>query len=235
MIFHAERILHPNTLPIVGLFHRHALGQVSGLVDIEALRHADIIREELQGNDGQAGRKMRIDAGDVGREIHGILDIVFSVGGDAAQVRAAGLALDHVGESLLVELVLGEDADDQRAVLDEADGAVLEFPGSIGLAVDVADLLELKAPLEADGIVDAAADEEGILRMGILCGEPLDAFLVAEDLLDLLRNRAQIREEGRGVQSLTDLAELQGQAIDGDELRAVGLGRGDRDLGPARV
>jgi ADP-ribose pyrophosphatase len=40
-------------LYFLGLFHRHALGQVPGLIDVAPTSDGDVIGEQLQGDDGQ--------------------------------------------------------------------------------------------------------------------------------------------------------------------------------------
>ena len=73
---------------------------------------------------------MLVRLGDIDREVHGILHGEVPVAGDAHQVRASRFALRHVGERLLEELGLGQHADDQRSVLDEADGSQRRTPRS---------------------------------------------------------------------------------------------------------
>ena len=62
----------------------------------------------------------------------------------------------------------------------KADGAVLELTGRVRLRVDIADLLELEAAFQADGVIDAAADEEDVVGAGVLGSKPLDALLVLQ-------------------------------------------------------
>ena len=158
------------------LLYRDAFGEVAGLVDIQTLRDAHVIAEKLKGNHGKTADEVAVDLGDIDRKVVGILDIVVPVAGQAHEIGAAGLALGHVADGFLIEIALRQNADDQGVVLDQADGAVLHLAGGIGLAVNIADLLHLEAALEADGIVEAAADEEDIAGHGELGGKPLDAL-----------------------------------------------------------
>ena len=67
-----------------------------------------------------------------------------ALGRKRENVRAAGLDLDHVAHGLVEKRGVGAERDDERAVLDERDRAVLELAGGVGFGVDVADLLELE-------------------------------------------------------------------------------------------
>ena len=55
--------------------------QVARLIDIQALGAADIVGQQLQRNDRQAGGKMRISLGHIDGETGGVLDAVVAVGG----------------------------------------------------------------------------------------------------------------------------------------------------------
>ena len=51
---------------------------------------------------------------------------------------------------------------DDRARLDERDGAVLELAGRVALGVQVGELLQLERALERDREADVAAEEEEV-------------------------------------------------------------------------
>ena len=110
---------------------------------------------------------------------------------------------------------------------------MLQLAGRVGLGVDIADLLQLERALEADGIVDAPADEEHVLRIGLLRGKPLDTLLIEQDALDLLRQRSELRDELR-IALLFELAphlrKFNGEGVAGDELGGVRLRGRYRDL-----
>ena len=110
---------------------------------------------------------------------------------------------------------------------------MLQFAGGVRFAVDIGDLLHLEAALKTDRIVQPAPDEKDVPRVGVLAGKPLDALLVLERALHLVRQRVQFPEIAlipRGVDLAAHLAERDGKRIHGDQLRAVRLGRGDGDL-----
>ena len=110
---------------------------------------------------------------------------------------------------------------------------MLQLTGRIGLRVDIADLLQLERALESDRIVDATADEEHVLRIGLLRGEPLDTLLIEQDALDLLRQCSELCDERR-IALILELApylrKFDGEGVAGDELGGVCLRRSDRDL-----
>ena len=73
-------------------------------------------------------------------------------------MRAARLDLADIGHGLIKELLDGGKGHHERLLLDEGDGAVLQFTCRIGLGMNVGDLLELQAALEAGRAVEVAAD-----------------------------------------------------------------------------
>ena len=110
---------------------------------------------------------------------------------------------------------------------------MLQLAGRVGLGVDIADLLQLERALKADRIVDAPADEEHVLRIGLLRCKPLDTLLIEQDALDLLRQCPELRDELR-IALLFELApylrKFNGEGVAGDELGGVRLRGRYRDL-----
>ena len=102
-----------------------------------------------------------------------------ALGRKRENVRAAGLDLDHVAHGLVEKRGVGAERDNERAVLDERDRAVLELAGGVGLGMDVADLLELERALEAERVVEVAADEEDALVVEVLRGVLLNVLAMA--------------------------------------------------------
>ena len=72
-----------------------------------------------------------------------------ALGGQGQHLGAPGLHLHHVAHGLVEQRAIGAQGNDQRALLNEGDGAVLQLAGGVGLGVDIADLLELQAPSSA--------------------------------------------------------------------------------------
>ena len=79
---------------------------------------------------------------------------------------------------------------------DQRNGPVLHLARGERLGVDVADLLKFQTALERDGVVEAAANEEGVLGVCVLAGKPLDTpSLSARVFFDLLGQSLQLGDE----------------------------------------
>ena len=65
-----------------------------------------------------------------------------------------------------------------------------------GLGVDVADLLEFQTAFQRYGVIQPAADEEGVFGVGVLAGKPLDALLVRQRLFNLFGQGFQLDRQG---------------------------------------
>src|SRR4051794_31055362 len=138
------------------LLDRDRLGEVAGLVDVQALGGRELAREHLQGDHGderrQQGRRLG-DPDDLGRVRH---DLVVAVLGDDDGPRATGVDLLDVRDDLAVQGVptprRRDDDEDRLTGLDQRDRAVLELAGREALGVDVRELLELERPLHGDGV-----------------------------------------------------------------------------------
>ena len=154
--------------------------------------------------------------------------------GECQHIRAAGLDLNDVAHRLIKERAVGAQRDDERAVLDERDRAVLQLAGGVGLGVDVADLLELERALEAERVVEVAADEEDALVVEVLRGVLLNVLAMAERFLHLVGQERKLTHRV-GVFLLLhraeDLGEAEADHIQHGELRGIRLGGGDGDLG----
>ena len=99
--------------------------------------------------------------------------------------------------------------------------------------MDVADFLHLEAAFHADSIVDAAADEEDILCVAELRGEPLEPLLVVDDALYLFGQGRDLGEQTllfAFVNQAARFAEADGEQVDTDQLGRVSLGRRNRNL-----
>ena len=110
---------------------------------------------------------------------------------------------------------------------------MLQLAGGIGLGVYVADLLQLQAAFQGQGIVQIAADEEHILLIGTFLCQRVNGFGVLEDFLHLLRQLLHITHHGRigfVADSAHNIAEIQAHQIQHGHLRAVSLGGSHSDL-----
>ena len=76
---------------------------------------------------------------------------------------------------------MGRDDDDGDVLVDQRDGPVLQFARRIALGVDVGNFLELQGAFERDRIIDAAAEEQHVTRIGHLAGHLADVLFVLQD------------------------------------------------------
>ena len=101
--------------------------------------------------------------------------------------------------------------------------------------MNVGDFLHLQAALQADGVVDSPANQVGILGISVLGREPLNALLVLQGPLHLLRQAHHFLDIP-GVLLFADFlphqCELYRQGIAGNQLGAVGLGGRHGDFRP---
>ena len=153
-----------------------------------------MVGEQLQRH----GRDQRLEQG---RRVRHVDDVaapgpaieVVALGGDGDDDAVAGAHLFDVAEHLGVVLVLHGDRDDRHALVDQRDGAVLHLAGGVALGVDVADLLELERALHRDGVLQAAAEEEEVLRAGVALGDGACAGCVRlQRLADQLRHAREV-------------------------------------------
>ena len=145
------------------LLHRHALGQIAGLIDVTAAQDGHIVGEQLQRHDELQGHQQLVIVVQTYHIVRHALRDDNVLRREEDDPRTAALGLLGVGDGLFVHLLLGGQRDDRHTVGDEADGTVLELTGSVGVRVDVADLLELQAAFQREGVVEAAPDEEAAL------------------------------------------------------------------------
>ena len=116
---------------------------------------------------------------------------------------------------------------------------MLQLTSGIGLGMDIGNLLELQAALQASGVIHMTANEIGVLGVAKqLCIIPDDINLLGlENLLDLLRQLLQGQQQtaifliGNGAQSL---GHIQCENIHNGQLGGIRLGgcHGDFRAGP---
>src|SRR5918997_2824215 len=147
------------------LFHRHALGEVAGLVHVTAAILGDAVGEELQRHaaDERAKdlRHPRDREHDAARPAGGLVVRA----GYRYHVRPPGDGLLDVGERLLPHEAVAENGDDGAALVHEGYGAVLHLAGRVTLGGNIGELLELQRPLERHGVPRATPEKERAPRL----------------------------------------------------------------------
>ena len=119
-------------------------------------------------------------------------------------------------------MVVRRDRDDRHLLVDERDRPVLHLAGGIALGVDVGDFLQLERALERDRIVDAAAEIQEVAPLVEALRDLLGHRLALERLLDeqrQLRQRIEVRPGRVGGQRAADLAEVDREQVQRDQLR----------------
>ncbi len=130
---------------------------------------------------------MRICLRHIYGEVRSIFDVIISKCSQTHQVCATALALNHVADCFFIQGWLSENADHQCTVFDQGDSSVFQLTCCICLRMDVTDLFHLQAAFQTDCIINATTDEEYIFCIRLFGCEPLDAFFVIDDSLDLIR------------------------------------------------
>ena len=160
-------------------------------------------------------------------EISGIFNIIVAIGSQAHQISATAAALYHVADSLFVKLALSQHTDNKSTVLNQADSAMLQFAGSISLAVDIGNFLHLQAAFKADSVIQTTADKEDILSVNLFSCKPLNAFLIFNNLLDFIRQLCHFLNQLQifcFINSAANNSKLNCQAVSSNQLSAVSLG-----------
>ena len=155
------------------------------------------------------------------------------LGGQGQHPRAAGLYLHHIADRLIQQRQIGSHSNHRRSLADQGDGAVLQLTGGIGLRVDVADLLQLQAPLQGQCVVQITADEEHILLLRQPFGGRADILRMGENLLHLPRQGLQPPYHSAVcliIHGAQHIAEIQPQQVQHRHLGAVCLCGGHSDL-----
>src|SRR5699024_8879735 len=99
--------------------------------------------------------------------------------------------------------------------------------------MDVADLFHFQTAFHTDRIIDSSSDKEDVPGIGLLGGKPLQPFLILNDPLDLFRNLLKLSDICAALffcNFSSYLRELNSKYIGCDQLGAVRLGSGNRDL-----
>ena len=99
--------------------------------------------------------------------------------------------------------------------------------------MDVADLLELQAALQREGVVEAASDEEAALGVDKAAGEVFDLLTVRQTGLDDLSGPQQLGSQALGLglaQTALGVGQTEREEVEGAQLHHIGLGRRHSDL-----
>ena len=157
------------------------------------------------------------------------------LGGEQQHPRPAAAGLLGVGDGLFIDVFLGSQRNHRHTVRDQADGTVLQLPCCVGIRVHIADLLQLQAALQREGIVKPAPDEKAALGVHIAAGKVLDLLAVRKAGLDDLW---RVQQPGGVILCLflgqlpPRVGQTQGKQVQHAQLHHIGLGGRHRDLRP---
>src|SRR6478752_7569579 len=217
---------------------RDGLGQVAGLVDVEALGGGQLAGEDLERHRRHERCEQRRGLRHPDDHVGEGLDVGVALLGDDDGAGATGADLLDVADDLAVQAVLAarrRDDDEHRLPrLDQSDRAVLELAGGEALGVNVGELLELERTLERHGVADVTAEEEHRAGVGHEAGDLAHPVEAVEDLLDLAGDLVQVLHHGLrlvGEGAAPQLREVEAEDVAGRDLGQERLRGGDGDLG----
>src|SRR5713101_175178 len=148
----------------------------------------------------------------------------------AGELKHGPLAL--VDKNMPVIAIAPKD-DHGHVLIHERERPVLELAGGIGLGVDVGDLFQLQRTLHRDRVVDAAPQEQGVLKLGELLRPHLHLRFDVQHALQRPRQMPKRMQQFRFAlrrQPASHLGEGHGEEGQRGELRGKRLGRGHTDL-----
>src|SRR5687768_3583783 len=222
---------------IMGLLYGDALGQVARLVHVVALGAGQFSSKNLQRNRGEQRHQQCGRLRDVEHVLRVILDRLVAFLGDH---QGAGPACadfldvaDHLGVQGVPPARGGHHNEDRLAVVDQGDRTVLELAGSEAFSVDVRDFLELQSTLEGYRVTHVTAQEQHGLLVLHAARELTQGASVVQDLLDLGRDLAQVREDVldlAGEDVPAQLRKVQAQQVRGGDLGQERLSGGHCDF-----
>src|SRR5262245_38706460 len=112
---------------------RHALRQISRLVDVAAPQHRHVVREQLERDHRQQRLQHRHRPGNVQHVIRQLHHLVIAFGRDRNDASLARAHLLHVAHDLVVGAVAGADEHHRHVLVDERDRPVLHLRRRIAL------------------------------------------------------------------------------------------------------
>ena len=141
--------------------------------------------------------------------------------------------LTDIGDRLFKQRGLGCQSNNESAILDQRNRAMLQLTRRVCLRVDIGNLLQLKGCLESCGIVQTAAEEKDTGAVCIQRSDALHIRLTFERFGDAFRQPLKLSTERTLVADRDQTAHarnLYGNQIQCGKLRGVSLGRCNSDL-----
>lgn len=136
-------------------------------------------------------------------------------------------------ERLLEDLIAGQDHDDGEVLVDEGKDTVLQLTRHDSLAVKVGNFLDLESTLEGSGeLATTSKEQQRLLVLEDLLAELLDRVVEFKNVSNLARDVGQSLDNlvTTALLGCAVLAQRQSKHNHGNELRGIGLGRGNTDF-----
>mmetsp|Transcript_13690 Transcript_13690/g.41355 ORF Transcript_13690/g.41355 Transcript_13690/m.41355 type:complete len:716 (+) Transcript_13690:749-2896(+) len=177
------------------LGHGDRLGQVAGLVHVEAAQHGEVVAQQLQGHDVDHRLHELLHLRHLDEQAAlcggGLQQFVALVGEHNEPRVTRTQLLDHT-HHLAVAGAVGGDDDDGHGLVHKRQGAVLHLTRQHTLAVDERHLLDLEGGLEGSGVVVAAPEHQhaglALQVLRHLAHAPVQGQRAADDVRQLLQS-----------------------------------------------
>ena len=134
----------------------------------------------------------------------------------------------------IVQVARREDHD-RQVFVDQRVRPMLHLAGRIAFGVNVGDFFQLQRAFQRDGIVNAASQEEEVVRAVIFLRQVFVLLVARRAVFELARNARELVQQLLRlfcVERAAHLREVYREEEQRGELRGEGLGRSDADLRP---
>ncbi len=165
-----------------------------------------MIGQQLQRDDFQDRQQLFRRGRNVQHVVGGFFDVLVAFGGQRDDHSGAGFHLFEVGAGFFVAghrervfCVTRRDDHHRKVLVNQRVGAVLHFSGGIAFGVNVGNFLQLERAFERDGIVNAASQEQEVLRARILLGQVFTFFFAGQQMFELAGNAREFLDRFFGL------------------------------------
>ena len=169
-----------------------------------------------------------------------IRDFGVTFGGDRDYASTGFFYLAQVADGLfsaqhglrIVQVARG-DAHDGNVFVDECVRTMLDFAGGIAFRVNVGSFFQLERAIESNGIVHVAPDVEEVFDLVVLLRQLVAEVVLVQNGLDFVRKSQEFVHQSGNLligERAACFAEVDGEEVKRNQLRAKCLGRCDADF-----
>ena len=137
-----------------------------------------MVGQELHGHNAQKGFETVEDIGHFEEVVGKLTDVGVALGDHGQNASVAALHFLHIGDNLVVELMVRSDKDNGHLLVNQGYRTVLHLCGRISFSMDVADFLQFQCPFKCHGVVVAATQIKEVLGIGELRGQVGDGVVL---------------------------------------------------------